>query len=142
MPPKPLPRTRSLSVKASHQSTEADALSQARQKYKDRIKRLNVLADGSKSDFWNAQKEELELSAKANEKKRDEILEGVPDDAAVAYAQARAFHLAARAFRGTIANVEQARMKADALNSEVGVMGARLKEIAGEKDSPEGAGRV
>lgn len=138
--PKPLPlKTRN--VPDSPRSTEADSLSAARQKYKERIERLNILADGEKSDFWKAQKEELELSAKANEKKRDEILEGSPDDAAVAYAQARSYHMAARAFRGTIANVEQARQKADAINNEVGNIGARLKDLAG-KNTPSGAGRV
>lgn len=96
-----------------------------------------MLAKGAKAEFWLALKKELELSAETNEVNRDEVLEADSGDPGIAYAKARGFHKAARAYKATISNVENADTRIEKLNREMQDISRQLNDLK-EKDTTGG----
>ena len=98
--------------------------------HKDRIKRLQILGEGLKGEFWDAMKEELEVSIKANENERDAILHSDHvDDPIKEYIKVRAKSFAIRSYRGIISNVENSGEKISRTNQKIADLNAKVADI-------------
>lgn len=91
---------------------EIEGLTQAIQKTKERIERLETLRKGLGQPFWLALKAEIDLSIKATEHQRDTVLErdGV-DSVAEEHAQIKGYAYKLLAYKGVQADVEKSEDK-------------------------------
>lgn len=98
---------------------------------KERIKRLQVMARGHKSELWTALKADLELSIKTLERERENI-ESKPaeqvKDLAVDHAEVRALARARLAYKGIIQNVEMADAKIERLNDDIAELQRNIQQ--------------
>lgn len=109
---------------------------------KARIKRLSVIASGSKSPFWDALKEEIDLSIKANKYVSDNLLESdglqdrTPEETLILLKE-RAH--AVRAYKGILANVDKAEDKMRKCNDDIKECNEAIVKLSG--DAPRAARR-
>ena len=109
---------------------QLEQLVEYRGKVKDRIKRLQVLENGASTDFWKALKGELEACIKLHEAGRDMILESLdPGDPIKSFIRAKDAASEIKAYKGVIADVEQASDKVAAMNQKSAELKQRIDEI-------------
>ena len=106
---------------------------------KARIKRLSVIASGSKSAFWESLKEEIELSIKASKHVSDNLLEsdGLQDrtsEETLILLKERAH--AVRAYKGILDNVERAEQKMDKCNDDIKECNEAITKLSGDAPRP------
>lgn len=110
-----------------------------------RVKRLAKIATLSEEPGWEAQKEELELSAKAEEDAISADLRRTLDETfnpAAELATLRARAAKADAYRAQIYNVERAQEKINALNDQIGDHKAAIRDITNKPESKPRHGGV
>lgn len=97
---------------------------------KDRLRRLAVIAEGGKGDFWQALKREVELSVQSAEIMRDGALfDEEAKDAAIQFAKAKARALSILAYKGIIHVVENADAAIRKVNEEIARYNRQIEEI-------------
>lgn len=100
------------------------ALSERASELKKRNKRFCGIKTGRDTTFWKDLKEELELTAKAYDERRTDVLLVDNMDPSIAYAEARACVRATQAIRNIIDKVDRVDDIVQKLNEE----SRRLKE--------------
>jgi len=101
---------------------------------KTRIKRLNTLKTGRDSDFWKDLKDELEISVKVYEARRDDVLVADDLDPMKAYADARGCSRAIQAIKHVYARVDSSDFAISRMNDEIAECNSRIHAIDAKSD--------
>lgn len=105
------------------------ALSKKVRELKNRIKRYRTLKTGKDTVFWKDLADELELSKKGYETKRDEVLLDDSMEPMRAYADARGCARALQAIENVRKRVESADTAIDRMNTEIASCNERIEAI-------------
>jgi len=106
---------------------------------KERLRRLKVIEEGGRGDFWQSLKREVELSVQSAEIMRDgALLDDDAKDAAMQYAKAKARALSILAYKGIIHVVENAESAMRKVNEEIARYSRQITEIEQGKTKLQG----
>ena len=103
---------------------------EAQRQGKERLRRLKVLVDGRKTDFWTALKSELDFSIKARESEKERRERSNPcDDPVKEWGYGRGDRAAIDAYSGIKAVVDDAERRMLSVNEKIREYGERIKDI-------------